>query len=116
MILCANIIDDTFLYKTDASYLHDSNLPVHRPESLIIKSTFPLPLCCEEMGCKYLHCPLYRVPTQVLQSLIKSYICFFVCKALQSLFLSFLSKRSYKILFLLEKKGAELRNVLSKIT
>ena len=26
-----------------------------------------------------------RVPTQVLQSLIKSYICFFICKALQSL-------------------------------
>ena len=27
----------------------------------------------------------FRVPTQVLQSLIKSYICFPVCKALQSL-------------------------------
>ena len=51
-----------------------------------------------------------RVPTQVLQSLIKSYICFSICKALQSLiFLGyFSSKRSYKVLFLKEKKGSEL--------
>ena len=44
-----------------------------------------------------------RVPTQVLQSIIKSYICFFICKALQSLiFLVFPPKRSYKVLFLKE--------------
>ena len=50
-----------------------------------------------------------RVPTQVLQSIIKSCIRFSVCKALQSLiFLVFLSKRSYKVLFLKEKKVSEL--------
>ena len=50
-----------------------------------------------------------RVPTQVSQSLIKSYICFSICKALQSLvFLVFSSKRSYKVLFLKGKKGSEL--------
>ena len=52
---------------------------------------------------------LHRVPTQVLQSLIKSYICFSICKALQSLIFGvFLSKRSYKVLFLKEKKVSVL--------
>ena len=42
---------------------------------------------------------------QVLQSLIKSYISFSICKALQSLIFGvFSSKRSYKVLFLKEKK------------
>ena len=46
-----------------------------------------------------------RVPTQVLQSLIMSYICFSVCKALQSLISGiFSSKMSYKVLFLLKSK------------
>ena len=50
-----------------------------------------------------------RVPTQVLQSLIKSYICFSICKALQSLIFGvFLTKRSYKVLFLKEKKVSEM--------
>ena len=47
---------------------------------------------------------LDRVPTQVLQSLIKSYICFSIYKALQSLiFWYFRPNRSYKVLFLIEK-------------
>ena len=46
-----------------------------------------------------------RVPTQVLQSLLKSYIRFSICKALQSLiFWVFSSKRSYQVLFLKEIK------------
>ena len=50
-----------------------------------------------------------RVPTQVLQSLIKSYICFSICKALQSLIFGVISyQRSYKVLFLKEKKVLEL--------
>ena len=50
-----------------------------------------------------------RVPTQVLQSLIKSYICFSIYKALQShIFGVFSSKRSYKVLFLKEKKVSVL--------
>ena len=49
------------------------------------------------------------VPTQVLQSLIKSYICFSICKALQSLIFGvFSTKMSYKVLFLKEKKVSEL--------
>ena len=48
---------------------------------------------------------LLRVPTQVLQSLIKSYICFSICKALYSLILGyFRPNRSYKVLFLIEKE------------
>ena len=48
------------------------------------------------------------MPTQVLQSLIKSYICFSICKALQSLiFEVFWSKRSYTVLFLKEEKVSE---------
>ena len=51
---------------------------------------------------------IYRVPTQVLQSLIKSYIYFSICKALQSLIFGvFLYKRDYKVLFLKEKKVSE---------
>ena len=49
---------------------------------------------------------MYMVPTQVLQSLItlKSYICVSICKALQSLIFGvFPPRRSYKVLFLLEK-------------
>ena len=47
----------------------------------------------------------------------KSYICFSVCRALQSLISGlFLPKGSYKFLFLLEKNVSELRNVCSKIT
>ena len=45
----------------------------------------------------------YRVPTQVLQSLIKSYIVFFIYKALQSLIFGyFRPQRSNKVLFLIE--------------
>ena len=45
-----------------------------------------------------------RFPTQVLQSLIKSYICFSIYKALQILTLRyFLPNRSYEVLFLIEK-------------
>ena len=45
-----------------------------------------------------------RVPMQVLQSLIKSYICFPVCKALQSLICGvFLFKRSYEVIYLREE-------------
>ena len=47
------------------------------------------------------------MPTQVLQRLI---FVFSICKALQSLiFVVFLSKRSYKVLFLFEKKDSDLR-------
>ena len=46
-----------------------------------------------------------RVPTQVLQSLIQSYICFAICKALQSLIVwYFRQKGSYKVLFLIERE------------
>ena len=52
----------------------------------------------------------YRVPTQVLQSLIKSYIDFSICKALQSvIFWYFRQKRSYKVLFRIKNIQA-LRN------
>ena len=55
----------------------------------------------------------YRVPTQVLQSLRKSYICFSICKALQSLiFWVFSNKRSFKVLFLIIKKVSGSRNVV----
>ena len=48
---------------------------------------------------------IIRVPTQVLQSLMKSYIRFFIYKALQGLFLGyFWPNRSYKVLFLIEKE------------
>ena len=51
------------------------------------------------------------MPTQVFQSLIKSYI--FLCKALQSLILWVFSfKRSYKVLYLIVKKVPESRNVV----
>ena len=52
----------------------------------------------------YIHIYIYRRPTQVLQSVIKSYICFSIYKALQSLiFWYFRPNRSYKVLFLIEK-------------
>ena len=52
---------------------------------------------------------IYRVPTQVLQSLIKSYICLSICKALQSLIFGVFSpKRTYKVLFLKEVSDLEL--------
>ena len=55
----------------------------------------------------------YGVPTQVLQSLIKSYIYFPICKALQSLIFWVVSfKRSYKVLYLIVKKVSESRNVV----
>ena len=51
-----------------------------------------------------------RVPTQVLQSLIKSYILFSIYKALQSLiFLYFRPNRSYKVLYLTEKEISDLQ-------
>ena len=57
-----------------------------------------------------------RVPTQVLQSLIKSYICFSICKALQSLIFGvFLSKRSYKVLFFERKENFSVGNVVSTL-
>ena len=52
-----------------------------------------------------------RVPTQVLQSLIKSYICFSICKALQSLILGyFRPKGSYKVLYFIQKEISEMIN------
>ena len=51
-----------------------------------------------------LHACLFRVPTQVLQSLIKSYNCFSIYKALQSLiFWYFRPNRSYKVLYFYRK-------------
>ena len=53
-----------------------------------------------------------RVPTQVLQSLIRSYIRFSVCKALQSLIFGiFSANRSYKVLFLLKSKFQNNENL-----
>ena len=71
-----------------------------------------------------LHAVVHRVPgalsmyTQGAHTGLKtSYICVSICRALQSLISGlFLSKRSYKVLFLLEKNVSELRNVRSKIT
>ena len=46
---------------------------------------------------------LYRVPTQVLQSIIKSYIGFSIYKALESLIFGyFRPQRCYKVLFFVE--------------
>ena len=53
-----------------------------------------------------------RLPLQVLQSIIKSYFCFSVCKALQSLnFGIFSSDRSSKVLFLIKSKYLDNKNV-----
>ena len=60
---------------------------------------------------------LIRVPTQVLQSLIKSYFSFSIYKALQSLiFWVFSPTRSYKVLFIKgKKKGFRIRNAVSTL-
>ena len=56
---------------------------------------------------------LYQGVHACLTNLLKSYICFSDCKALQIPILGlFLTERSYKVLFLLEKKFPELRNVV----
>ena len=61
--------------------------------------------------CRF-HLRLYPTRTQFPVE-YGLYICFYICKALQSLIFGvFLSKGSYKVLFLLEKKDSELRNVV----
>ena len=70
----------------------------------IVKLKMELPLTSD----LFIHVLLgYRVPTQVLQSLIKSYIFFPIC-----IFWVFSFKRSYKVLYLMVKKVSESRYVV----
>ena len=86
--------------------------------SFFFSEIVPLPICGKFVPWAYLFCrPLRALCLPIMKQgahagLMKSYICFSICKALQSLiFVYFRPNRSYKILMFIQKKKISTDNL-----